>query len=115
MTTVDLAMQLLLENAQREIAGKVLGLVGFGPLGRQIASRAVHYGMEVVYADSEPGAGPCRRVLLGELLATSDFVMPLEAGAVNTLRDELFSVLMKPGAKLVSLADIAEEPRQPQH
>lgn len=103
MTTADLAIQLILEGAERGHVGKVLGLVGYGALGREIASRAVRFGMEVIYADPEPGAGPCRRVLLGELLARSDFVLPLEAGAANTLRDERFAVLMKPGARLVEL------------
>lgn len=93
-----------IEEKHAGVAGQVLGLVGYGALGRQIATRAVHSGMEVVYADPEPGAGPYRRVLLGELLATSDIVLPLEAGAVNTLRDERFMVLMKPGARLVDLA-----------
>jgi len=98
-----LIMDLILRAAQSEVHGKVLGLIGYGALGCQIASRAVRCGMEVIYADPEPGAGPCRRVLLGELLATSDFVLPLEAGAVNTLRDERFAVMMKPGAQLVEL------------
>lgn len=103
MTTAELAIQLILERSEHGLSGRVLGLVGYGSLGRQIASRAVHCGMEVIYADPEPGAGPCRRVLLGELLATSDFVLPLEAGAANTLRDERFAVMMKPGARLVEL------------
>jgi len=93
----------LLDRPEHELRGKVLGLIGYGALGRQIASRAVRCGMEVIYADPEPGAGPCRRVLLGELLATSDFVLPLDAGAMNTLRDERFAVMMKPGAQLVEL------------
>lgn len=106
-SSVDLALDLIFTAAEQRpagLAGKVLGLVGYGALGRQIASRAVHCGMEVVYADPEPGAGPYRRVLLGELLATSDIVLPLEAGGVNMLRDERFIVLMKPGARLVDLA-----------
>lgn len=106
---------LLFRRGARELSGKVLGLVGDGVVGRTIASRAAHYGMEVISTDAEPGAGPYRRVLLGELLATSDFVLPLESATANTLRDERFLVLMKPGAHLVSLADVAEEPRQPQH
>ena len=115
MTTADLTIELILASSERELRGKILGLVGYGALGREIASRAVTRGMEVIYADPEPGAGPYRRVHLGELLAVSDFVLPLEAGAANTLRDERFVVLMKPGAELVSLADVAQDARQPQH
>lgn len=103
----DLVMQLILRASESqpggEVRGKVLGLVGDGALGRQIAFQAAHYGMEVLSTDAEPGAGPYRRVLLGELLATSDFVLPLQPGAANTLRDERFLVLMKPGAELVEL------------
>ena len=68
-----LPIDLVLGASPGEIRGKVLGLVGYGALGRQIASRAALCGMEVIYADPEPGAGPCRRVLLGELLATSSW------------------------------------------
>jgi len=91
----------LFRRGKRDLNGKVLGLVGAGALGHQIARRALLYGMEVISTDPEPGA--YRRVLLGELLATSDFVLPLEPAAANTLRDERFLVLMKPGAELVEL------------
>jgi phosphoglycerate dehydrogenase-like enzyme len=109
MTTppnIDAAFEQLMRAARGSpdaLCGKTLGLIGLGALGRQIARHAVHCGMEVIYADLEPGAGPCRRVLLGELLARSDFVMPLSNEAANTLRDERFFVLMKPGARFVEL------------
>ena len=115
LSNVDIAVDLLARAAAGSrdavLSGKVLGLIGYGTLGRQIARRAVHFGMEVIYADPEPGAGPCRRVLLGELLARSDFVMPLSAEAANTLRDERFFVLMKPGARFVELTPPAASPR----
>ena len=99
-SSADIAMDLLddaAEAANAGLAGRVLGLVGFGPLGREIARRAAARGMEVLYADLEPGAGPQRRVLLGELLECSDFVMPIADGAASaTLRARL-----KPGAWLI--------------
>lgn len=103
----DLARDLvarLAAAAEPALSGKVLGLIGYGALGRHIACHAARRGLEVIYADPEPGAGPCRRVLLGELLARSDFVMPLSAEAANTLRDERFFVLLKPGARLIEPA-----------
>ena len=91
----------LLEDAAEAVnsglAGRVLGLVGYGALGREIARRATARGMEVLYADLEPGAGPQRRVLLSELLERSDFVLPLADGpATAALRTRL-----KTGAALV--------------
>ena len=99
-SSADIAMDLLedaAEAANRGLAGGVLGLVGFGALGHEIARRAAARGMEVLYADLEPGAGPQKRVLLGELLERSDFVMPIADGAaVSALRPRL-----KSGASLV--------------
>jgi len=60
------------------IDGRTLGLVGFGNIARQVATRAAAFGMRILYADpfvSEqqvPIAG--RKVELGELLAESDIV-----------------------------------------
>ena len=95
MTSSDVAIDLILGTNPSEIRGKVLGLVGYGARG------SLRDGSHL--SDPEPGAGPCRRVLLGELLATSDFVLPLESETANTLRDERFAVMMKPGAQLVEL------------
>jgi phosphoglycerate dehydrogenase-like enzyme len=82
------------------LSGKVLGLIGYGPLGREIARRAARRGMQVVYTDDVPGRGPHKRVQLGELLRSSDFVMPVNGHAKSFNRAELVA-LMKPGARLV--------------
>jgi phosphoglycerate dehydrogenase-like enzyme len=99
-SSAALAMDLLedaAEGASSGLAGRVLGLVGLGALGCEIARRAAARGMEVLYCDLEPGAGPQRRVLLGELLERSDFVMPIADGAsLSALRPRL-----KPGAALI--------------
>ncbi len=105
-SSVDVAIDRLLDAARcaaaRELSGKVLGLVGYGTLGRQIARRAVRCGMEVLYADSRAGAGPHKRVLLGELLQRSDFVMLLPAAADLPRAAQVLPHL-KPGARLVRI------------
>ena len=100
-TSADIAIELLKRTARAlngpALGGKVLGLVGYGALGREIAWRAVGRGMEVLYADLEPGAGPHRRVVLSDLLERSDFVMPItDVAAATELRPRL-----KPGACLI--------------
>lgn len=58
-----------------ELAGKQLGIVGFGRIGRAVAARASAFGMRVVYMSrtpqNVPGAEP---MALDRLLATSDVV-----------------------------------------
>jgi len=105
-----------LRAAAPSLSGKMLGLIGYGAIGREIARRAAHRGMNVVYTDAVPGRGPHRRVQLGELLARSDFVMPVNGSARAYDRGDLVA-LMKPGARLVELASahVAEHARQPQH
>ena len=62
-----------------DLAGKTLGLVGFGNIGRALARRAAGFDMERVYYDpyvpAETGAEyDVRAVGFDELLASSDFV-----------------------------------------
>ena len=110
----DVAIDLLNERAE-PLSGKVLGLIGYGTVGREIARRAARCGMKVVYTDALLGRGPHQRVQLGELLARSDFVMPVNGSARAFDRDDLVA-LMKPGAQLLELASahVAEHARQPQ-
>ncbi len=100
----DVAMNLLLNGSDPSrpvaLSGKVLGLIGYGALGREIARRAAHRGMKVVYTADVPGRGPHQRVQLGELLRRSDFIMPVNGHAKAFNRSELVA-LMKPGARLV--------------
>jgi D-3-phosphoglycerate dehydrogenase / 2-oxoglutarate reductase len=73
----------------REIAGKTLGIVGFGRIGRRVGEIAhLGFGMRVIYHDIVPApeeielrAG-ARRVSFRELLEASDYVtlhVPLDA------------------------------------
>ncbi len=62
-----------------EMEGKVLGLVGFGTVGRQVAQRAKGFDMDVlVYDPYQPAervaACGCRKVELDELIVSSDII-----------------------------------------
>lgn len=100
----DFEMNLLLNDTDparpSALSGKVLGLIGYGVLGREIARRAAHRGMKVVYTADVPGRGPHQRVQLGELLRRSDFIMPVDGHAKSFNRGELVA-LMKPGARFL--------------
>jgi lactate dehydrogenase-like 2-hydroxyacid dehydrogenase len=133
-TTADLAFALLMAVARRvpeardyvrddqwrtwgpmlllgkDIHGSTLGIVGFGRIGREMARRAVGFGMRVLYhsrhraepeAEKEFGA---TYTTLEELLAESDFV-----SLHTTLSEETRHLIdagalasMKPGAILVN-------------
>ena len=101
----------LLEQSTAPLSGKVLGLIGYGTAGREIARRAARIGMTILYTDEVPGRGPHRRVQLGELLSRSDFVMPVNGHARMYERGELVA-LMKPGARLIELPQVTERAGQ---
>jgi len=93
------------------LAGKTVGLVGFGSIGRETARRLSAFGCRVLVADpfvSPEAVSGCGVGLLplDALLPASDFVClhaaatPATAGMVN----ESFLRKMKPGAFLVNTA-----------
>ena len=97
----------------REIGGKVLGIVGFGDIGRLVARLAQGLGMQVVASDpmiaasapvwKETGVA-CRS--LDELLAQSDVItlhVPLVAETRNMINAARLAV-MKSGAVLINSA-----------
>ena len=123
-TTADLAFALMLAGARRlgdaersvnagewrswepqgflghDVHGAVLGIVGFGRIGRAVARRAEGFGMEVLH-NSRSGGVP-----LDELLARADFVS-LHAPLTDETRGligERELGLMKPTAVLVNTA-----------
>jgi D-3-phosphoglycerate dehydrogenase len=90
-----------------EIAGKTLGVVGMGRIGRRVAGKAAALGMDVVYTNTaghKPENEPFRYESLDDVLASSDFVS-LHAGGVDKpiLTAEAFAK-MKRGAFLVNAA-----------
>ena len=95
-----------------DMAGKTLGVVGFGAIGRAVARRAAGFAMEVLYTDvGEPsdavdlaGLITARGVPLEALLQRSDFVslhVPLNE-QTHHLMDAARLAQMKPGAYLVN-------------
>ena len=140
-TTADLAMTLLLMTARRagegerhvrtgawtgwrpthmmgaEVAGRTLGIIGMGRIGRAVARRAAAgFGMQVVWfnrgtRDADPETdlgvpGARRASSVEELLAESDFVsLHVPGGAENThLIGAEQLAMMKPTAYLVNTA-----------
>jgi phosphoglycerate dehydrogenase-like enzyme len=102
----------------RSLNGSTIGIIGLGEIGREIASRAAAFGMNVVYFQrtrlppgEEEALGASYRPL-DALLAVSDWVIPqLPADpATRHLIDARRLALMKPGACLinVSRADVVE-------
>ncbi|MFN3742219.1 MAG: hydroxyacid dehydrogenase [Anaerolineales bacterium] len=94
-----------------ELQGKTLGLIGFGRIGREVAHRALAFGMHILAYDPlipedvirQANATPCA---LDELLRRSDFVsihVPLTEETRNLLDAAAFAK-MKPGLRLVCTA-----------
>ena len=94
-----------------ELAGKRIGVVGFGRIGREVASRCRALGMEVLAHD--PFVAPAvaesvhvQLVSLGELLESCDFVTlhtTLTKETHHLLGKEAFA-RVKPGMRLVNAA-----------
>jgi D-3-phosphoglycerate dehydrogenase len=92
------------------LAGKTLGVIGLGRIGRAVAELAQANGLQVIGHDPQPNVAHCQargiRVLpLDELLATSDIVslhMPNMASTRNMI-DERALKLMQPTAVLINL------------
>jgi len=92
----------------KELAGKVMGIVGFGRIGRQVAKIADAFGMDILAFDSFQGEPPTLNhfswVSLEELLQKADVVtlhcplFPDTEGMINTERLRL----MKPTAFLIN-------------
>lgn len=93
-----------------ELAGKRLGIVGLGTIGKKVARRARAFDAEVVYHDivrlteDQEDALGVRFLLLNELLRTADVVslhVPLTDATRGMLSTAQFA-LMKPSAILIN-------------
>lgn len=91
-----------------ELAGKTMGIVGFGRIGRQTAKIADAMGMRVLandtYQANEPAYEGFRWAAIDELLAESDVVSlhcPLTAGNKGIINAQRLR-LMKPTAFLLN-------------
>ncbi|MCU0971822.1 MAG: 2-hydroxyacid dehydrogenase [Gammaproteobacteria bacterium] len=96
----------LLEFPFRELAGKTLGIVGFGELGRGVERVAQALGMSVLIAQRPGGPPQEGRLPLDELLARADVVtlhVPLADNTRGLIGAQELA-LMKPDALLINTA-----------
>lgn len=88
-----------------EIAGKTLGLIGFGNIGQAVGRRAAAMGMNVIFWRRTPTEVPyAKQVDLDELLAQSDYIslhVPRTPETDNLLNSEAFAK-MKDGVRIVN-------------
>lgn len=92
-----------------ELMGSTLGLVGFGSIGRKVATRSTALGMTVVAYDpyvskTDPAWQMAKRVDLDQLLADADVVslhIPLNAATANLI-DSAALARMKTSAVLIN-------------
>ncbi len=90
----------------RELAGKTIGIVGYGELGRGVEKVARAFDMEVMIAQRPGGEERAGRVPLDELLQHSDVVslhVPLADNTHNLIGERELD-LMKPDALLINTA-----------
>ncbi len=93
----------------RRLAGRTLGLVGYGRIAREVASRARGLRMQVIATD--PHVGPAageplgvRLTCLTDMLANADFVsvhVPLGPATRHLIDDAALSA-MRPGSYLIN-------------
>ena len=105
----------LLHHPIMELAGKTLGVMGYGDLGREVARLAEALGMQVCVAESfQAHGGQSGRVSLAELLPQADVLSlhcPLTP-QTDKLVNAAFLAQMKPGALLINTArgSLIDEP-----
>ncbi|WP_372772492.1 D-2-hydroxyacid dehydrogenase [Mangrovibacterium sp.] len=101
---VDFSFRL---GRQVELAGKVIGIVGFGRIGQKVATIAQAFGMKVLFQSrsvKENVPAGFQQVELDDLLRASDFVSlncPLTADSFEFMNASKFSI-MKKGAVLIN-------------
>ncbi len=91
-----------------ELYGKTLGIIGFGRIGREVARRALAFGMKVLYYDVVEIKTDleARQVSLDELLANADVItlhVPLTDQTRGLINAEALSK-MKDGVIVVNVA-----------
>lgn len=93
-----------------ELSGSTVGIVGLGPIGREVAARLSAFGCELLYHDVTPASSDTERALgvthvpLEELLRRSDAVtlhVPLTPGTRHMVGEAELAA-MKPTAILVN-------------
>jgi glycerate dehydrogenase len=90
----------------RELAGRTLGIVGYGALGRGVARAATAFGLEVLVANRPGGDAAPGRLDLDELLPRADVLSlhcPLTPATRGLIGAERLA-RMKPDAILINTA-----------
>ena len=94
-------------GALRRLAGRTLGIVGYGRTGRAVADRARAFGLRVLVHTRTPSwDGDTRHASLPDLLRDSDIVtlhLPLTGDTRHRIDDAAVRA-MKPGAVLLNVA-----------
>jgi glycerate dehydrogenase len=96
----------LLDYPIRELAGRRLGIVGYGTLGQAVARAAQAFGMEIVIANRPGGEPQPGRIALEQLLPTVDVLSlhcPLTPATASLIGAPQLAV-MKPDAVLINTA-----------
>lgn len=92
-----------------EIAGKTLGLIGFGRIAREVAKRALVLGMKVQYTDivgAFDGMPECEYVHLDDIIKHSDYIslhIPFEKAKGPVITKTEFDK-MKEGVYIINCA-----------
>ena len=87
-----------------EIKDKIIGIIGLGQIGTQVAKIAMAFGMKVIYYRGKKGLKGAKEVKLHELFMQADFVSvhcPLTADNAGFINKELLE-LMKPTSFLIN-------------
>ncbi|MEA1890366.1 MAG: D-2-hydroxyacid dehydrogenase [Pseudomonadota bacterium] len=96
----------LLDYPVEEIAGKTLGIIGYGTLGKSVAKVAPALGLRVLICQHLQGQQDTNRLELEDLLACADILtihLPLNEQTRNLIGEHELS-LMKPDALLINTA-----------
>ena len=88
----------------RELKGSMLGVIGYGAIGREVVRIAQALGMEVLVCD--PYVTDVEQTPFDELLARSDFVVPLAVATAETenLMNAAAFAKMKRGAYFINVS-----------
>jgi len=88
----------------RELRASTLGIIGYGAIGRELARVARALGMRVLVND--PYVKEVEQMSFAELLAQSDYVVPLAVATEETenLMNDAAFARMKPGAFFINVS-----------
>lgn len=93
-------------SPQTELAGKTLGIIGFGQIGQAVARIGIAFGMKVIFSNrsKKESVNGAVQVELSHLLENSDFISincPLTSENVGFINSQTIS-RMKPSVFLVN-------------